>query len=160
MDQLVKASLDILLVEDNQDDIRFTKMAFEINKIPNRLRIVKSGEEALDYIFHRGDYEDSTRYPAPGLLILDLDVPHINGVDVLRIIKKEQQYRTIPIIMLTTSARDTDALQCYKHSANSYIVKPPDFQTFTEIIGQLAHYWLGLNELPDAFRRTTDPGGR
>ncbi|MBN2055265.1 response regulator [bacterium] len=152
--EIEKEGLDIMLVEDNQDDIILMQRAFSQNRIRNRVRIVRDGEEALDYIFHRGKYEDISDCPMPGLVILDLKLPRIDGVEVLKIIKSDKKLRTIPIIMLTTSRDERDIKLCYQLGVNSYIVKPTEFDTFAGIVGEVTNYWLQLNELPDVFRKT------
>lgn len=148
-----KESLDILLVEDNPDDVLLMKQALEENEIKNKLIVLGDGQEALDYLLHVGVYSDIEKYPAPGLVILDLKLPKINGVEVLKIVKSDSKLCTIPIIMLTTSSDELDVRRCYNYGVNSYIVKPTEFPVFSEVISLVTHYWLTMNELPDIFRK-------
>ncbi len=146
-------TLDILLIEDDENDVQFLKRALRSRDIKNRIRSVADGEEALDYIFHRGQYSDVNLYPMPGLVLLDLNIPKLDGVDILRIVKKDSRLKTIPIIVLSTSSQKEDIRNCYKVGVNSYVVKPTDFGEFKRVIGDLANYWLSMNRLPDIFRK-------
>ncbi len=153
MNEFEKEQLDILLVEDDLDDIEFTIRAFRRKNIRNRIRTVGDGEQALDYIFSRSAFADREKYPKPGLVILDLKLPKIDGVEVLRVVKNHPRLRTIPIIMLTTSRSPEDVRKCYQLGVNSYVVKPLDFEEFSDLIELIARYWLDLNLLPNVFHR-------
>ncbi len=131
----------IMLVEDNPVDIDLTRRAFNRNRLSNPLIIATDGEEALDWIsqWDRGEN-------IPVIILLDLKLPKIDGLEVLRIIKGHPRYRTIPIVVLTTSHENSDIKQAYLYGANSYIVKPVDFEKFVEVAGQIELYWRVLNE--------------
>jgi hypothetical protein len=130
-----------MLVEDNPVDIDLTRRAFNRNRLSNPLIIATDGEEALDWIsqWDRGEN-------IPVIILLDLKLPKIDGLEVLRIIKGHPRYRTIPIVVLTTSHENSDIKQAYLYGANSYIVKPVDFEKFVEVAGQIELYWRVLNE--------------
>lgn len=158
MNGFEKEGLIILYVEDSKDDVFFMNKAFERNNIKNRLYIVQNGEEALDYLFHRNQYAQAESFPAPGLMVLDLKLPRIDGVEVLRIIKGDPNLRTIPVIMLTTSTDQRDVDRCYDIGVNSYLVKPTQHELFNDLIGMIAGYWLNLNILPNAFMKRFHKG--
>ena len=141
------SSIDILLVEDNPYDVELTTRAFKKSNIANRIDVVRDGEEALAYLFRTGVY--AGRGPGnPKLVLLDLKIPKINGLEVLRRIRGDNVLRTLPIVVLTTSREDTDVLTSYQIGANSFIVKPVDFTKFAEVVEQLGLYWLVLNHPP------------
>ena len=139
--------IDILLVEDDENDILITKRAFTRHNLFNRLYVVRDGEEALDFIYHRGGYQDPESAPRPGLVLLDINMPKMNGIEVLRKLKSDPGYKVIPIVMLTTSKRDQDKIESYNLGVNSYIIKPVDFTKFVDAIATINLYWE-LNELP------------
>jgi len=130
----------ILLVEDTEDDIELTKRALKKNRLTNPLVVARDGQEALDYLF--GDEE------LPAIILLDLQLPKIGGLEVLRRLKSDPRTRLIPIIILTSSREERDVVDGYTNGANSYIRKPVDFDQFTEAVRQLGLYWLILNEPP------------
>lgn len=130
----------ILLVEDTEDDIELTKRALKKNRLTNPLVVARDGQEALDYLF--GDEE------LPAIILLDLQLPKVGGLEVLRRLKADPRTRLIPIIILTSSREERDVVDGYTHGANSYIRKPVDFDQFTEAVRQLGLYWLILNEPP------------
>ncbi len=142
-----RQSIDILLVEDDENDILITKRAFTKHNLSNRLYVVRDGEEALDFIYHRGGYQDPGSAPRPGLVLLDINMPKMNGIEVLRKLKSDPGYKVIPIVMLTTSKRDQDKIESYNLGVNSYIIKPVDFNKFVDAIATINLYWE-LNELP------------
>ncbi len=131
----------ILLVEDNPDDSELALHAFQANRIANRVIVKDDGPEALQYLF-------SPAETLPAVVLLDLKLPKISGIDVLRAIRKHERTRLLPVVVLTTSREEKDVLDCYASGANSYIVKPVDFNEFLSCIGQLGTYWLLLNESP------------
>ncbi len=139
------SAIEILLVEDNEGDIILTKKAFEKGKIMNRLHVVKDGEQALDYLFRRNGYENSVR---PDMILLDLNMPKMNGQEVLKHIKADEGLKTIPVIILTTSNADEDILKSYKLQASSYIRKPVDFKQFGQVIQTLQDYWFTVVRFP------------
>ncbi len=136
----------ILLVEDNADDVELTRRALKKNHILNELIVVRDGVEALDYLLG-----ESGR-PLPAVVLLDLGLPKLSGIEVLKRIRAEQRTHLVPVVILTSSKEDEDRVQGYEHGANSFIRKPVDFTQFTEAVRQLGLYWLVLNE-PPPFRR-------
>jgi len=141
-------STTILLVEDNQDHVILIKKALRDNGLVNDIRVVTTGEHALDYLFRRGEYADPASSPPPGLILLDLKLPGIDGMEVLKMIKEDAQLRLIPAVMLTTSARESEVLASYSYGVNSYIQKPVDFAKFVDTVRGLRMYWLLLNTPP------------
>ena len=139
--------VEILLVEDNPNDVKLTLRSLERHKVTNRIHTVRDGAEALDFLFRRGAYADREE-SAPKVVLLDLKLPKVNGLEVLRQVKAEPRTAKIPIVVLTSSLEDVDVETSYKLGANSYIVKPVDFEKFSESIRQLGLYWLLLNEPP------------
>jgi CheY-like chemotaxis protein len=142
------APFEILLVEDNPDHVELIRRSFAENRVANRLRTVADGQAALDYMFQRGIYSDSENYPRPDVILLDLRLPKVDGLEVLRQIKADEGLQGIPVVILTTSAADQDIIQAYNHSANSYLVKPVSFERFTQLMEDLGYYWLGWNRYP------------
>lgn len=136
----------ILLVEDNPDDEALTLRAFSKNKISNPVVVARDGVEALDYLFSTGTF--STRDPAamPAVILLDLKLPRIDGLEVLRRIRASERTALLPVVVLTTSKEHQDISEAYRLGANSYIRKPVDFERFIHAVGQLGLYWLSLNE--------------
>jgi len=140
--------IDILLVEDDPDDIELTKKAFESGEITNRLRIVRDGQEAIDYLLNKGVYENEDEYSKPGLILLDIKLPKLSGIEVLKKIKSTPELKRIPVIMLTTSRQDQDILASYDNHANSYIEKPVEFSVFIKTIKNVGLYWALTNTAP------------
>ena len=137
----------ILLVEDNSDDEELTRLAFEQSGISNHLEVVRDGAEALDYLFTRGAWAGRTRRN-PNLILLDLKLPKIGGLEVLRRLRAESYTRLIPVVILTSSVEEQDVISGYDLGCNSYIRKPVDFTQFAEAIRTLGLYWMVLNEPP------------
>ncbi|OIO33950.1 MAG: hypothetical protein AUJ70_02075 [Candidatus Omnitrophica bacterium CG1_02_40_15] len=137
--------IKILLVEDNPDDIDITKRALKEAKVINQLWIVRDGQEALDFLKHEGDYKDLSSSPKPGLILLDINLPKLNGIDVLRVIKKDSNLKRIPVVMLTVSKRDEDIIKSYDNGCNSFIQKPVNFENFVEVVKEVSLYWGLLN---------------
>lgn len=138
----------ILLVEDNPDDAELTMLALKQNSVGNAVKWVKDGAEALDYLLHRGAYADLSTSKSPVLVLLDLKLPKIDGLEVLRQMRADRGARLIPVVILTSSAEERDIVQGYGLGANSYVRKPVDFAQFHEATRQLALYWLVLNQAP------------
>ena len=139
--------LSILLVEDDPDHAAIVARSFERHQVANELRCVYDGQEALDYLFRRGSYADPETSPRPHVILLDLNLPKVGGLDVLREIKSSD-LKAIPVVILTTSDRKEDIAQACSRFANSYLVKPVDFACFTKMMSDLGFYWLGWNRHP------------
>jgi two-component system, response regulator len=139
---------DILLVEDNPNDVELTLRALHKNNIVNNIHVVTDGAEALEYIFATGKYEDRDTSLATKLIILDLKLPKVGGLEILKIVKSDERTKTIPVVVLTSSKEESDVLAGYQLGANSFIVKPVDFNKFISTVRELGMYWLLLNEPP------------
>ncbi len=139
--------VEILLVEDNESDELLAIHAFVRNNIVNKLHVVRDGVEALDYIFCTGAYA-KRKFENPKLILLDLKLPFIDGIEVLRRIRRNPNTRSVPVVVLTTSSQETDVNETYALGVNSYIVKPVDFDQFNTVAKQLGCYWLRLNRQP------------
>ena len=140
--------LVILLVEDNQAHAELILRSFEDHRIANMIHHVSDGEAALDYLFRRGAYADPAQSPRPHVILLDLRLPKIDGLEVLKEIKTDSEVNDIPVVILTTSATNQDVAGAYAYHANSYLVKPVDFAQFTQMMEELGFYWLGWNYYP------------
>lgn len=140
--------VDLLLVEDQPSDAELALRALRALDLGRRVHLLEDGAEALDFVFGRGDYASRTASDAPGLILLDLKLPKVSGMDVLRAIKSDVQTKDIPIIVLSSSKEDSDIRRCYDLGANSYVVKPVDFEQFTETVQRIGTYWLETNEGP------------
>ena len=136
----------ILLVEDDEAHAILIIRSFEDTKLGNKIYLVSDGEEALDYLFRRGKYADKEKSPRPDLILLDLQLPKLDGHEVLKEVKKSDDLKSIPVVVLTVSESEGDIAQAYSNYANSYLVKPVDFGEFSEMIRDLGHYWLVLNK--------------
>jgi len=139
------AFVDVLLVEDDPGDVLMTREAFEHFRIRNNLHVVGDGEQALNFLRRTGDYVDM---PRPGLILLDLNLPRRNGLEVLAELKTDADLMTIPVVVLTTSQAEEDILRSYALHANAYISKPVDFERFIGVIGQIDDFFLTLVKLP------------
>jgi CheY-like chemotaxis protein len=138
----------ILLVEDDRGDQELTRRALGEGKIRNELRIVEDGEEALAYLFRRGKYEDPTTSPRPDLLLLDLNLPRVDGREVLEQIRADSKLRRMAVVVLTTSRQEEDILRSYELGCNSFIPKPVDLNQFMQVIQALEKYWFQIVVLP------------
>jgi len=141
--------VEILLVEDSPSDVQLTLHALARNNLANRIHVVRDGAEALDFLFSTGPYAERTQRN-PRVVLLDLKLPLIDGLEVLRRMKAEPRTRTIPVVVLTSSREERDIVDSYQLGVNSYIVKPVDFEQFTESVRQLGFYWALLNQPPTA----------
>ncbi len=142
------SSKSILLVEDNPDDELLTLRAFTKQKICNRIDVVRDGQEALDFLSAQGKFAGRDIEDKPSVVLLDLNLPKIGGLDVLKEIRNRDESRLLPVVILTTSREEQDIASSYSLGANSYIRKPVDFEKFTEAVRQLGLYWLLINEAP------------
>jgi two-component system response regulator len=140
----------ILLVEDNPDDEALTLRAFNKNRIANQVIVARDGVEALDYLFATGSHDGRDLSVMPAVVLLDLKLPRIDGLEVLRRIRADERTRLLPVVILTTSKEQQDIYEAYSLGANSYIRKPVDFEKFIYAVGQMGLYWLALNEPLDA----------
>jgi CheY-like chemotaxis protein len=138
----------ILLVEDNPDDVELTLLAFKKYNIKNDLVVIQNGAEALDYLFAEGAYAGRDLSNVPTVILLDLKLPKIDGLEVLRRIRADERTKLLPVVILTSSKEEQDLINGYKFGANSYVRKPIDFAQFTEAARQLGLYWMILNEPP------------
>lgn len=138
----------ILLVEDNPDDEALTLHALDSNKIGNRVAVARNGAEALDYLFCTGAHADRDPAQLPTVVLLDIKLPKIDGLEVLRRIRADERTRLLPVVLLTSSDEEEDRLRGYALGANSYVRKPVDFDNFVQAAGQLGLYWLLLNQPP------------
>jgi CheY-like chemotaxis protein len=136
----------ILLVEDNPDDVELTKRALKIHNIANEVIVARDGVEALDYLFATGAYAGRDMTVTPQLILLDLKLPKVDGMEVLRRLRSDERTMFLPVVILTSSKEEQDLVNGYKLHANSYIRKPVDFNQFSEAVRQLGLYWLVLNE--------------
>jgi len=138
----------ILLVEDNPDDEVLTLRALNKSKVANKIDVVRDGAEALEYLFCTGAYADRDPYNLPQVILLDLKLPKVDGLEVLRQIRADPRTRMLPVVILTSSKEEQDMVNAYTNGANSYVRKPVDFNQFVDAIGNLGLYWLVLNEVP------------
>jgi CheY-like chemotaxis protein len=148
MAELSGEPLHILLVEDNEDHAELAIRGLRDQQVANTIHLVRDGEQALDYLFNRGAYTDVEKHPRPNLVLLDLRLPRVDGLEVLRTIKETPALLRIPVVVLTSSDAETDIARSYDCHANSYLVKPLDFKTFTRLMKDLGFYWLGWNTRP------------
>ncbi len=140
--------VDILIVEDNPDDVELTLHALRTNNLANRVEVARDGRAALDFIFGEGQYEGRTIKDRPQLVLLDLKLPKVPGIEVLRAIKSDPRTRSIPVVVLTSSREDKDIIESYDVGVNSYIQKPVSFADLTAAVAQLGLYWMILNVGP------------
>ncbi len=142
------SAIDILLVEDNPQDAELTMRALKKDRLANRITLVEDGAAALDYMFCTGAYAGRNIGEAPRVVLLDLKLPKVSGLDVLREIRRHEKTRLIPVVVVTSSSEDPDVKAAYELGANSYVVKPVDFDAFSEAVSKLGLYWLLVNRPP------------
>jgi len=143
-------SIDILLVEDNIDDAELTMRELKRNHLANNMFHVRDGEEAIDFIFAQNKYEEKHEIASvPKVILLDINMPKVNGVEVLQKLKSDERTKDIPVVILTSSKESSDIKKCYELGANSYIAKPVNFEAFAHSIKNIGFYWLLLNEPPN-----------
>lgn len=139
---------EILLVEDNEDHAAAVQRSLRKHRVANRITHLKDGEEALNYLFRRGAYKDPDVSPRPWIVLLDLRLPKVDGMDVLREIKQSESLHRIPVVVLTSSDAEKDIAQASEYNANSYVVKPVDFDKFVQLMDDIGFYWLGYHKNP------------
>ena len=140
--------IDILLIEDNPNDAELTLRALKKNNVANKVHLITDGAEALEFFFAKGKYEGRDVTSTPKVVILDLKLPKVDGLEILKRVKADERLKVMPIVVLISSKEECDVIESYKLGANSYIVKPVDFNKFAESIKDLGMYWLLLNEPP------------
>ena len=145
---MIGEPLTILLVEDNPDHAELVIRNMEDFKVSNRIVHVDDGEAALNYLFGKGEYADRKRFPLPHLMLLDLRLPKVDGLQVLKEVKGSETLRALPVVVLTTSDAERDLAMAYEYHANSYLTKPVDFNDFSKLLGDLGFYWLAWNKRP------------
>lgn len=145
---MIENSIEILLVEDNPNDVELALHALKKNNLTNHIHVVRDGAEALEFLFGSGEYAGREINHAPKVILLDLKLPKVDGMEVLQRIKSDQRTRSIPVVVLTSSREERDIVESYRLGVNSYITKPVDFEQFTEAVRQLGLYWLLLNQPP------------
>ena len=138
----------ILVVEDDPAHVEIIRRNFEASHLANRLLAVEDGQAALDYLNREGKYNDADKFPMPNLILLDLRLPLVDGLEVLKIIKSDRKLTTIPVVILTTSADEADMVKAYEHHANSFLVKPVDFTQFSKLMETFGYYWVAWNQYP------------
>lgn len=143
-------NVEILLVEDNPADVELTMHALRHNNLANRIHVARDGEEALDFLFCRGPHSKRSFDNPPRMVLLDLKLPKVDGLEVLRQLKGDSRTKAIPVVILTSSKEDRDMVSGYRFGVNSYIQKPVDFTAFRETIKQLGLYWMVVNQPPPA----------
>ena len=143
-------AIQILLVEDNPSDAELTLHALQKSNLANKIQLARDGAEALDFLFCRGDFAARQFQQAPHLILLDLKLPKIDGLQVLEEVKRDPRTRAIPVIVLTTSKEESDIASSYRFGVNSYIQKPVNFSEFQDVVRQLGMYWLLINSRPPA----------
>lgn len=149
---------EILLIEDNQDDLDLTLHALKRENLANNILIARDGEEALDFFFCRGNYAERNMDSPPRLVLLDLKLPKVNGIEVLQQVKSDPRTKSIPIVVLTSSKEELDLVRSYNFGANSYIQKPVNFTEFRQTVKHLGLYWLVVNQpVP---QNAWDPAGQ
>lgn len=139
----------VMLVEDNVDHAELVIRTLEEHRIANTVRHFLDGQSALDYLFHRGDFSERRDTPRPHIILLDLRLPRVDGIDVLKTIKEDGDLKAIPVVVLTTSEAEKDVARAYYNHANSYLVKPVGFEEFKKLMDDLGFYWLGWNTHPE-----------
>lgn len=142
-------SITILMADDDEEDRMLTRKAFDLNRVGNDLRFVEDGEDLLDYLYRRGKYQEEGSAPRPGIILLDLNMPRLDGREALEIIKRDPSLRRIPVVVMTTSEADQDIARSYDLGANSYVTKPVTFESLAQVIKALDEYWFDVVALPE-----------
>jgi CheY-like chemotaxis protein len=151
----MNGAIEILLVEDNANDVELTLHALARHNLANHIRVLRDGEEAMDFLFCRGQFSERSFDNAPKVVLLDLKLPKIDGLEILRALKSDPRTRALPVVVMTSSRQQRDMVESYQLGVNSYIQKPINFAEFQEVIRQLGFYWLAVNQPPpaEAFQR-------
>jgi two-component system, response regulator len=151
----MNGAIEILLVEDNANDVELTLHALARHNLANHIRVLRDGEEAMDFLFCRGQFSERSFDNAPKVVLLDLKLPKIDGLEILRALKSDPRTRALPVVVMTSSRQQRDMVESYQLGVNSYIQKPINFGEFQEVIRQLGFYWLAVNRPPpaEAFQR-------
>lgn len=152
------SEVEILLVEDNPRDAELTQRALKEHRLANRLVHVKDGQEALDWLFRTAPHSETGLPHCPRVVLLDLKLPKVDGLDVLRAIRADERTRLIPVVVLTSSRQESDVIESYQLGVNSYIVKPVDFDNFASAVAKVGHYWLLINQGPTMTDISPKPG--
>ena len=145
---MIESMLDVLLVEDNPADAELAVYALKESNLANRVKVLRDGQEAVDYIFRTGQYENTGICDNPKLILLDLNLPKIDGLEILRRIRADERTKLIPVVVLTSSPQDRDRIESYKLGVNSYLVKPVEFDNFSKVVASIGFYWALLNKSP------------
>jgi CheY-like chemotaxis protein len=145
---MTEKSVEILLVEDNEEDVELTLRALRKEHLANNIQVVRDGEEALDFVFCSGGYSSRSFECPPKLVLLDLKLPKVDGLQVLKRLKNDARTRNIPVVILTSSSEERDLVQSYGNGANSYIQKPVDFDQFRDTVKKVGFYWVLINQPP------------
>jgi two-component system response regulator len=146
----MNGAIEILLVEDNANDVELTLRALTKHNLANKIHVVRDGEEALDFLFCRGAFSNRTFDDQPKVVLLDLKLPKVDGLEVLRAVKSDPRTKAVPVVVMTSSRQQRDMVESYQLGVNSYIQKPINFEEFQEVIRQLGYYWLAVNRPPPA----------
>ncbi len=151
---LMIGAIEILLVEDNANDVELTLHALSKHNLANKISVLRDGEEALDFLFCRGKYAERSFDNPPKMVLLDLKLPKVDGLEVLRVVKSDPRTKAMPVVIMTSSRQQRDMVESYNLGVNSYIQKPISFEEFQEVIRQLGFYWLAVNQPPppEAFK--------
>ncbi len=144
----MNAFILVMLIEDNLDHAELVMRTLAEHQVVNQIRHFTEGQSALDYLFRRGEYSDPEKSPHPSLILLDLRLPRVDGLEILKEIKNSDELRAIPVVILTTSEAERDIARAYLNHANSYLVKPVGFEEFSKLMEDLGFYWLGWNTSP------------
>ncbi len=142
------AIVDILLVEDNPRDVELILRALKRHNLANRVTVISDGEQALDFIFGRGEFASRANEPQPRAIFLDLKLPKVGGIEVLQAIRSDERTRMLPVVVMTSSQEERDVVSAYKLGVNSYVVKPMDFDQFAKVVAELGYYWVAINKTP------------
>ena len=147
---MTQQDLQILLVEDNPNDVKLTLHALQNGRLANSIHVVRDGEEALDFLFCRGEFAQRSPDHPPRLVLLDLKLPKVDGLEVLRQLKGDPRTKAIPVVVLTSSREERDLVESYRLGVNAYIQKPVEFESFRQAVKQIGLFWLVINEPPPA----------